>query len=53
MLEMDPNYSSSNHPWFKDSISKRGKINYYVWYNGTEANKPPNNWVRINSFYAR
>ncbi|KAK4878601.1 hypothetical protein RN001_011107 [Aquatica leii] len=34
------------HEWFKKSEnSEPGYENYYVWKNGRENNKPPNNWI--------
>ncbi|KAL0109298.1 hypothetical protein PUN28_014411 [Cardiocondyla obscurior] len=52
-LELDPNYSSVDHPWFKQSVEKKDPFtSYYVWADGitsTDGGKgrpsPPNNWL--------
>lgn len=53
ILEVDPNHTSNQHPWFQNSIKKDGKYtDYYVWADG-RTNKEskillePNNWVII------
>lgn len=54
-LELDPNHSSVEHPWFKRSIEKEDPFtSYYVWADGItssdggkERRSPPNNWVGI------
>lgn len=51
-LELDPNHSSVQHPWFKRSVEKEEPFtSYYVWANGIMdggKRKPPNNWVSSN-----
>lgn len=51
VLELDPNHSSNDHPWFKRSVKREEPYSsYYVWADpkiGTDSrNNPPNNWVR-------
>jgi len=52
-LELDPNHSSVEHPWFKRSVEKQDPYtSYYVWADGKtisdggkQRQSPPNNWV--------
>ncbi|XP_070166605.1 amino acid transporter heavy chain SLC3A1 [Polyergus mexicanus] len=54
-LELDPNHSSVEHPWFKRSVEKEDPFtSYYVWAdgitksdNGKERRSPPNNWLSV------
>ncbi|XP_014470018.1 PREDICTED: neutral and basic amino acid transport protein rBAT-like isoform X2 [Dinoponera quadriceps] len=50
-LELDPNHSSVQHPWFKRSVEKEDPFtSYYVWADGiTTAGRlsPPNNWLSV------
>lgn len=56
-LELDPNHSSVEHPWFKRSVQKQDPFtSYYVWADGKvisdggkKRRSPPNNWVSHNS----
>jgi len=43
------NHTSDKHPWFVASRSSKTdpKRDWYVWRDGKEANKPPNNWQSI------
>jgi alpha-glucosidase len=47
MLDLVPNHSSSEHPWFIDAATGRqaGHRDYYVWADGKPDGGPPNNWV--------
>ncbi|XP_015172085.1 PREDICTED: maltase A3-like [Polistes dominula] len=50
ILDIIPNHSSVDHPWFILSVNNReGYEDYYIWSDGKEdkeGNKiPPNNWV--------
>lgn len=54
-LELDPNHSSVEHPWFKRSVEKQDPYtSYYVWADGItisdggkERQSPPNNWLNV------
>ncbi|XP_012223459.1 alpha-glucosidase [Linepithema humile] len=54
-LELDPNHSSVEHPWFKQSVEKQEPYtSYYIWANGItkseggkERPSPPNNWLSV------
>lgn len=54
-LELDPNHSSVEHPWFKESVERKEPYtSYYVWADGTITSKdgkenrnPPNNWLSV------
>ena len=53
ILELDPNHSSNEHPWFKKSFNREEPYtSYYVWAEGRVDGAsgtllPPNNWVNI------
>lgn len=56
-LELDPNYSSVDHPWFKRSVDREEPYtSYYVWADGIKSKdrkekpSPPNNWVSYRFF---
>ncbi|GAB1862767.1 alpha-glucosidase [Camponotus japonicus] len=54
-LELDPNHSSVEHPWFKRSVEKQDPYtSYYVWADGItisdggkQRQSPPNNWLSV------
>ncbi|EFN88680.1 maltase 1 isoform X2 [Harpegnathos saltator] len=54
-LELDPNHSSMQHPWFKRSVEKEDPFtSYYVWADGITSpdggklrRSPPNNWLSV------
>lgn len=54
-LELDPNHSSVEHPWFKRSVERQDPFtSYYVWADGITSSdggkrrpSPPNNWLGI------
>lgn len=52
IIELDPNHSSVEHAWFKNSVGRHNnQTDFYVWADAKDANgnrKPPNNWL---SFY--
>ncbi|XP_011310013.1 neutral and basic amino acid transport protein rBAT isoform X2 [Fopius arisanus] len=53
VLEIDPNHSGIDHPWFNRSQNREEPYtNYYVWaspkIDADNANNSPNNWLSIN-----
>jgi alpha-glucosidase len=53
VLDMVPNHTSDQHPWFVDARSSRTSKHrdWYVWADPKPDGSPPNNWV--NSFDPR
>ncbi|HEX4867324.1 MAG TPA: alpha-amylase family glycosyl hydrolase [Acidimicrobiales bacterium] len=47
IVDLVPNHSSDQHPWFVASRSSRDdpKRDWYVWRDGAGPEEPPNNWV--------
>jgi alpha-glucosidase len=47
LMDLVPNHTSDQHPWFLDSRSSRQseKRDWYVWADATADGSPPNNWV--------
>ncbi|MBR0718035.1 alpha-amylase family glycosyl hydrolase [Bradyrhizobium liaoningense] len=47
ILDLVPNHTSDQHPWFVESRSSRDnpKRDWYIWRDGKENGSPPNNWV--------
>jgi alpha-glucosidase len=47
ILDLVPNHSSHQHPWFVDSRASRSaaKRDWYVWRDPAPDGGPPNNWV--------
>jgi alpha-glucosidase len=47
LMDLVPNHTSVEHPWFVDSRSSRtaGHRSWYVWADPKSDGGPPNNWV--------
>ena len=47
LMDMVPNHTSDQHPWFLESRSSRRSAHrdWYVWADGAAGGGPPNNWV--------
>jgi len=46
IMDLVPNHTSDQHPWFLESRSSRDnpKRNWYLWRNANEDGSAPNNW---------
>ncbi|KAA0994182.1 alpha-amylase [Dyadobacter sp. UC 10] len=49
LLDLVPNHSSDQHPWFLESRSSRDnpKRDWYIWHDGGENGELPNNWLSV------
>ena len=49
LMDLVPNHSSDQHPWFLESRSSRDspKRNWYIWRDAKEDSEPPNNWLSV------
>jgi alpha-glucosidase len=49
IIDLVPNHTSSEHPWFKEALSSRDspKRDYYIFCDPLEDNQPPNNWLSV------
>ena len=47
VVDLVPNHTSDQHPWFQESRTSRGspKRDWYVWRDGGGPEVPPNNWL--------
>ena len=47
ILDLVPNHTSDQHPWFIESRRSRDnpKRDWYIWRDPNEAGGPPNNWL--------
>jgi alpha-glucosidase len=49
LLDLVPNHSSDQHPWFRESRSSRDspKRDWYIWEDPAPGGGPPNNWRSV------
>ena len=49
ILDLVPNHTSSQHPWFLESRSSRdnAKRDWYIWKDARQDGTPPNNWLSV------
>lgn len=49
ILDLVPNHSSNEHPWFLESRSSRDnpKRDWYIWKDAAPNGAPPNNWLSV------
>jgi len=49
IVDMVPNHTSDQHPWFVESRSSRDnpKRDWYVWRDPKADGSPPNNWLSV------
>jgi len=47
VVDLVPNHTSDQHPWFRDSRAGRGspRRDWYVWRDGRDGGRPPNDWA--------
>ncbi len=49
VLDLVPNHTSDQHPWFLESRSSKDnpKRDWYIWKDPQEDDSPPNNWLSV------
>jgi alpha-glucosidase len=49
ILDLVPNHTSNEHPWFVESRSSRNnpKRDWYIWKDAREDGSVPNNWLSV------
>ncbi len=47
LLDLVPNHTSEQHPWFIESriLRDNAKRDWYIWRDGAPGGGPPNNWL--------
>ena len=47
ILDLVPNHTSNQHPWFIESSSSKDnpKRDWYIWHDAKEDGSEPNNWL--------
>jgi alpha-glucosidase len=47
ILDLVPNHTSDQHPWFIESRKSResDRRDWYIWHDGAQDGGPPNNWL--------
>jgi alpha-glucosidase len=52
MIDLVPNHTSDQHPWFKESRLSRDnpRSDWYIWHDGAPDGGVPNNWSSVFSF---
>ena len=49
ILDLVPNHTSSEHPWFKESKASINSLkrDWYIWRDPKPGGGPPNNWLSV------
>jgi len=49
ILDLVPNHSSDDHPWFAEARASRDnpRRDWYIWHDGRGDGRPPNNWESL------
>ena len=49
IIDLVPNHTSDQHPWFQESRSSRDnpKRDWYIWQDPQPDGSPPNNWLSV------
>ena len=49
ILDLVPNHTSDEHPWFEESRSSRdnARRDWYIWEDSAPDGGPPNNWLSV------
>jgi alpha-glucosidase len=49
LLDLVPNHTSNQHPWFVEALTSREAAHrdWYVWADSRQDGSPPNNWVSV------